>query len=445
MTTVSEQRLGGTEQIKPKKSLKHRPTMQQVDAIILGGGRGTRLLPLTLTRSKPGICFGGYYRLIDVAISNAINSLCHKVSVITQFFSTSLHHHIYRTYQQNFFSHGRIQLLPAEERPSHQGWFSGTADAVRQNMGYLTESHADYFLILSGDQLYTLNFQKMLEAAYTTNADLTVAATPVDAESATRMGILQINEDKKIVNFVEKPEHPSQFPGFTIPQQFCKKSTRSSPHYLASMGIYLFKREALIDLLAQDHREDFGKHLIPTKVAEGKASAYLYDGYWEDIGTIPSFHKANIALTQGSPFFNYYDEKWPILCRHNNLPGPKVSKTSLNNVIMCEGSIINAKEVSNSILGPRTIIKNNAVICDTYIMGNDFYVPPKHSKLSKELSIGENTVISGAIIDKHASIGKNVQLTNKQNFLNFDSDNVYIRDGIIVVPRGAIVPNGYIL
>lgn len=429
---------------KSAKTAQHHPapTMQQVGAIILGGGQGTRLHPLTLTRSKPAICFGGYYRIIDVALSNAINSGCQKISVITQFFSTSLHQHIYRTYQAEAFTNGALQLLPVEERPSHRGWFAGTADAVRQNLKYILESPADYFLILSGDQLYHIDFKKMLDFAYAANADLTIASIPVEKELTHRLGILQIDNDCRITGFLEKPESIEGLNSFELPINQ-RKGKATSGSYLASMGIYLFKRQALIDLLMSDSREDFGKHLIPTKVAAKEAFAFLYDGYWEDIGTIESFHKANIALTDSSPAFDCYNEQWPLHCRHHNLAGSKISKTVLDHVVVCEGSLIDANEISYSILGPRSIVKEGCVIRETYLMGNDFYHPAKHSHYSTNLSIGQNTVINKAIIDKHVSIGKNVELVNKQNLFHYDSPELYVRDGIIVVPEGTIIPDGF--
>lgn len=446
MTTVAKQ---------PKKTPSTRklivagkssaPTMKQVGAVILGGGQGTRLHPLTLTTSKPSISFGGYYRIIDVAISNAINSGCQKISIITQFFSTTLHQHIYRTYRDDSFANGYMQLLTAEERPAQKGWFSGTADAVRQNLGYLAETSADYFLILSGDQLYNFDFQEMLDFAYASDADLTIASTPVDQEKAKRMGILKINKNQEITGFLEKPAQPDTHADFTIPDQIQKNLETDANPFLASMGIYLFKRQALIDLLLQDDREDFGKHLIPKMVNQGKASAFLYSGYWEDIGTIDSYHKANIDLTQQNSSFSYYNDAWPLFCRHHNLPAPKIGQTSLNNVIICEGSIIEADEISHSILGPRSKVKKGCIIRETYVMGNNFFSPPKHSNLSNDLFIGENTIIFKALIDKHVSIGKNVQLINKRQLKNYDSPNAFIRDGIIVIPRGATIPDGFIL
>lgn len=446
MNTAGEQKMQAGPRTKQKRLAQGKaPTMQQVGAIILGGGQGTRLFPLTQMRSKPAVCFGGYYRIVDIAISNAINSGCHKIYVITQFLSTTLHEHIYRTYRNDAFANGYMQLLPAEERPTQRDWFSGTADAVRQNLDYLSESPADYFLILSGDQLYNINFKEMLDLAYSTDADLTIASTPVSEESSKRMGILKINEDGLITNFVEKPKTAEALQGFKMPSKLAKKQHGDSLPYLASMGIYLFKRKALMDLLIADRRDDFGQHLIPSMVEKGAASAFLYKGYWEDIGTIESFHSANMALTDLNPTFNCYNEEWPLFRRHHNLPGPKITHATLNKAIMCEGCIIEADEVSRSILGPRCIIKEGCIIRDTYIMGNNFYAPPKHSSLPQNLSIGENTIIFKAIVDKHVSIGKNVQLINKQKLTYFDSPHASIRDGIIVIPRGAVIPDGFIL
>jgi glucose-1-phosphate adenylyltransferase len=441
MLTTAENKMHAAAKELPGERAPSR--MQQVDAIILGGGQGTRLYPLTLTRSKPSVSFGGYYRIIDVAISNAINSGCRKVSIITQFFSTDLHKHIYRTYRDSFFANGYLELLTAEERPARRGWFSGTADAVRQNLNYLIESSADYFLILAGDQLYNIDFQEMLNFATAADADLTIACTPMDENSAKRMGIMCIDEDFKITNFVEKSQDPEVLQSFKMPDKIIKKLTSTPKPFLASMGIYLFKRQALVDLLNNDEREDFGKHLIPKQVSQGKTVAFLHEGYWEDIGTIDSFHKANIALTEPCPVFDCHDETWPLYCRQQNLPGPKVMNTTMNRAIMCQGCIVEADEITRSILGPRTVVGKGCIIRDTYVMGNDFYTPPKYSKLPKTLSIGENTLIFNAIIDKHVSIGNNVHLVNKQNLVTYDSPSVYIRDGVIIVPKGAAIPDGF--
>jgi glucose-1-phosphate adenylyltransferase len=419
--------------------------MNRVAAIILGGGKGTRLFPLTQCRCKPAISFGGRYRLIDVPISNSINSGCHKIFVITQFLSSSLHQHIFQTYRQDIFSNGFLEMLPAEQRHEHDRWFEGTADAVRQNRDYFIDTPVDYFLILSGDQLYKMDFRRMVQFAKQTDADMVVGALPISKQDAKRMGVLKIDKDHFITNFHEKPQEEE------ILEKMASFYDRDTPYsvsrpYLGSMGIYLFKREALLSLLEMDTREDFGKHLIPTKVRMGNAVAFLHEGYWEDIGTIASFYEANLALTQESPIFNTYEEAWPVFSCRYNLPGPKIHDTHVVNSIICEGGIIEAKEISNSILGPRTVVKKGCEIRGCYFIGNDFYRPPlRTDRLPEELHIGENCVIHKAILDKHVCLGNNVRLINKNNLENYSSDDVYIRDGIIVVPRGSVLPNNFVL
>lgn len=410
--------------------------MSRVATIILSGGEGTRLFPLTTTRCKPAISFGGKYRLIDIPLSNSINSNCLKIFIISQFLSTSLHQHINKTYQPGNYNTGFIELLSVEQKPQNKNWFLGTADAVRQNMEYFLDIPVDYFLILSGDQVYNMDFQEMVRFAKITNADLVIAAKHVRENDAKRMGILKIDESNQITDFTEKPEA----------NEVLEKFVTSFDSYLGSMGIYLFKREALFKLLESDLREDFGKHLIPTQMKSGKTFAYLYDGYWEDIGTVQSYYHANMALTEITPKFNLYDEKNPIFITHQNLPGPKISNTKIDQSIISEGCIIEAESVSCSILGVRTVIKQGSVIKDSYIVGNDYYKAPIDSeKNNKPFTIGSNTTIIKAIIDKHVHIGNDVQLINKKNLINFSSDDIYIRDGIIIVTRGASIPNGFIL
>lgn len=423
--------------------------MNRVAALILGGGQGTRLFPLTLTRCKPAITFGGRHRLIDIPLSNSINSGCLKNFVITQFLSSSLHQHIFKTYHMGTFTTGFIELLPAEEKPKKSGWFQGPADAVRQNIEYFIETPVDYFLILSGDQLYNMNFQHLVRTAQMTNADVVICALPVNANDAKRMGILKINGDRIITDFCEKPQDKETLDTLHISSDVQKKTgieLESSTPYLGSMGIYLFKRDALLKILEQDSREDFGKHLIPSLIKQGKTTLFLHQGYWEDIGTIESFYKANMALTQLHPQFNLYDENNPIISSHTNLPGPKFYNTHLNQSIVCEGSIIEADEITNSILGPRSVVKKGSIIRDSYVMGNDFYTPPiQTGRLPDVLEIGEHCIIRNAIIDKHARLGKGVQLVNKNKLTSYNSDDIYIRDGIIIVTRGASIPDGFIL
>lgn len=419
--------------------------MKQVATIILAGGNGTRLEPLTLTRCKPAVCFGGKYRLIDIPVSNAIHSGCSKMFIISQYLSASLHHHVFNTYHPGAFASMRIELLSAEQKHGSKKWYEGTACAVRQNLQYLIETNAEYFLILSGDQLYTMNYQHMIHFAKETNADLVVATLPVHEDDARRMGIMKINEENFITEFHEKPQQQDLLNSLRLPKSKIEKISKSAAdnrQFLGSMGIYVFKRKALIDLLQSDPREDFGKHLIPIKVAEGKAAAYMHNSYWEDIGTIESFYKANIALTHPTPEFECGLEHHPIFFRPNYLATPKVTNSLINNAIICEGSIVEAAEVMNSIIGLRTIVRKGSVIRNSYIMGNDFYT--SHDGANNPL-IGENCIIDRAIIDRNVHIGRNVRLINKAKLSHYNGDKVFIRDGIIIVTPGASLPDGFIL
>lgn len=424
--------------------------MKNVASIILGGGEGTRLYPLTLTRCKPAINFGGKYRLIDVPISNSIHADCSKIFVLTQFLSSSLHHHIFQTYMQGGRTSGLIEILTAEQKPTQKSWYQGTADAVRQNIDYLLEHPVEYFLILSGDQLYNINFREMVYFAKSSDADVVVATLPVDAQDATRLGILKVNESNFITDFYEKPQDPTLLQKLRSPHEVIERvgiTSASKRNYLGSMGIYLFKRKALVDLLMKDSREDFGKHLIPSLVETGRAAAFLYEGYWEDIGTIETFYQANMALNIPRPAFSFYNEARPIFTSRYDLPPAKFFDTQIKQTILCEGAIIEADELTNSLLGPRAVIHKGSIIRDSYIMGNDYYESAvrDHHRLPPVPCIGENCIISRAIVDKNVAIGKGVQLINKQKLTHYNSDNVLIRDGIIIVPRGATIPNGFIL
>lgn len=412
--------------------------MSRIAAIILGGGEGTRLFPLTATRCKPAIPFGGKYRLIDIPISNSINSKCLKIFIITQFLSTSLHQHINKTYHPGNYNSGFIELLSAQQKPNNKNWFSGTADAVRQNIEYFMDIPLDYFLILSGDQIYHMDYQKIVAFAKNNDADLVISTLPItEKEVAKRMGLLKTNEDFLVVDFFEKPDNE------TILEDFKIKEDKT---YLASMGIYLFKRETLFKLLEKDSGEDFGKHLIPTEIKNGKTFAFIYDGYWEDIGTVSSYYHANMALTDDFPKFNLYDEEQPLFTTHQNLPAAKFFGTKVTQSIISEGSIIEASEVYKSILGNRSVIKDGAVIKNCYISGNDYYHSPVRSTtISKPFEIGKRSIISKAIIDKHVHIGDDVQLINKNKLITYNSDDIYIRDGIIIVTSGASIPNGFTL
>jgi len=439
MPLLTEQPLRQNAQTTLESFFCNKLQEDRVASIILGGGEGLRLFPLTLARCKPAIPIGGCYRLIDFSISNSLNSGYQKIFVLTQFLSSSLHQHIFKTYQFDSFSGGYIELLPAEQKPQKKTWFQGTADAVRQSLDFFTETPVDYFLILSGDQLYQMDFRRLLYFAKQTDADLVVASLPIPAKDTSRMGVLKVNSDLCVTDFIEKPQTEAELSPFYFPNA-------SGKNYLASMGIYLFKRKALFDLLMADPREDFGKHLIPSQVKLGGVYAYPHDSYWEDVGTIGSFYEANIGLTEKNPKFNCYDEQSPIYCSQSHLPGAKINHALVNQSIICEGSLVEGCEVDRSILGPRAIVKSGTIIRESYIMGNEFYTPPVQVKnRPASVGIGKDCLIQRAIIDKYVKIGDGVQLINKNQLTTYDGEQVYIRDGIIVVPRGASLPDGFSL
>jgi glucose-1-phosphate adenylyltransferase len=408
----------------------------RVAAVVLAGGKGTRLFPLTLNHSKPAVVFGGRYRLIDIPISNALNSEIRQIFVIGQYLTQELMHHLSQTYHFDQFFPGMIDFLTP--KGSGKVLFEGTADAIRKNLQQMLEISADYYLILSGDQLYNIDFKKMLNFTIENDADLTIATLPVNVKEAPRMGIMHIGEKQNIVQFQEKPSLQEL-------THFELKSEDGSSYYLGSMGIYIFKRQALIDLLQEDKREDFSKHLIPTAIKKGKTYAFLYDGYWEDIGTIESFYKANLSLTTSSIALKTYDERSPIFTPLNHLPGTKINKTDIKDSIICDGSIIDAEKIEHSLVGLRSYIKKGTVIEDSVLLGNNYYISPFSHKdyLPERFEIGSHCHIQKAIIDEHVFIGNNVTLVNKNNLLQYDGDNIYVRDGIIIVPSGTYIPNGF--
>lgn len=423
----------------------------EVATIILAGGEGSRLQPLTLHHSKPAVSYGGRYRLIDIPISNSINSDFRQIFVIAQYLSGELEHHIHQTYHFDHFNPGSVDVLtPQENEQGERLFFQGTADAVRKNLNTLLKSSADYFLILSGDQLYNINFQKMVLFAQEKGAELTIASIPVHEKDAKRMGLLKIDQEAQVIDFVEKPKEEE------ILHRFClKKEVSDDPllscnekkHYLASMGIYVFTRQALIELLQQDLRHDFGYHLIHTAVQRKKTYSFLYEGYWEDIGTVSSYYEANLSLTEKHNKLDTYDEKNPIFTRPTFLPGPKILSTLIQDSIICEGSIIEAKEISHSIIGLRSHIKKGTILRDSVMMGNHFYMPPTHQNLPipQDFWIGENCHIEKAIIDEHVQIGNDVKLLNLESKQHYDGPGVFIRDGIIIVTAGAVIPDGFCL
>lgn len=416
----------------------------QIASIILAGGKGTRLFPLTLNHCKPAVAYGGKYRLIDIPISNSINSGIRRILVLAQYLTTELEEHLQKSYQFDSFSFGKMQFVSPEEKSNGDRiWFEGTADAVRKSLPYLEEMPVDYFLILSGDQLYNIDFSKMLEFAKESDADLTVATLEVEEKEVSRLGILEVNESRKIIDFIEKPQEKEVLEKFRLP----KKLAEDNKEFLGSMGIYIFKKKALTSLLLEDHREDFGKHLIPTQIKKGKTFAFIYDGYWEDIGTIRSFYEANLCLTDPHFTLDLYNDTKPIYTTPCFLPGPRINETIINNSIICDGAFIEGKEISHSIIGIRSHIGENTIIKDSILLGNHFYRNPLHGKTSiiDHANIGKNCLIQNTIIDEDVRIGDDVKLINEKNLEYYDGDGVFIRDGIIIVAAKTIIKNGFTL
>ncbi len=418
----------------------------QVACIILAGGKGTRLSPLTLERCKPAVNFGGRYRLIDVPISNSLNSRMNHIFVISQYFSSSLNEHIKNTFPLDHFQGGSLNLLCPEERPDGKIWYEGTADAVRKNLEAFEKLPIEYFLILSGDQLYNMDLELMVQQAFEADADLTIASLPVGQNEASRYGLLNVNSKGSITDFVEKPSDTNTLKNFEVPETFLEQydlRTSNPPSYLASMGIYVFKKRTLIDLLKTNPGNDFGKDLIPYQLKRGKSLAFIYQGYWEDIGTIKSYYEANLSLTTNDLGLDLYNEVLPIYAHNHYLPGARLTDTQIINTIICDGTIIDAKEIRNSIIGVRSIIKRNTTISDSLLLGNTSYNSTLDPTI--EYTIGENCQIHKAIIDQNVIIGDNVKLVNRDNLETYDSKEITIRNGIIVIKKGSKIPNGFVL
>lgn len=420
---------------------------KSVVAVILGGGAGSRLYPLTSSRSKPAVPIAGKYRLVDIPISNCINSNINRMFVLTQYNSASLNKHIKNTYQFSAFSSGFVDILAAEQTPDSLGWFQGTADAVRQSLKHIGNNDFDYLLILSGDQLYQMDFGDMLEAHISKGADISIATIPVAEREASEFGILKSDAENYITSFIEKPAK-DLLPAWT--SDTGNEMQVLGRHYLASMGIYIFDRKLLFDQLLVDKKDatDFGKEIIPSSIDKYKVLSYQYDGYWTDIGNIYSFYEANLALTMEIPPFNLFDNTKAIYSRARMLPPMKVAGTLIESSILAEGCIIRGSKISNSVIGIRTRIGKDTEIDSTYIMGSDYYetIPEMAYSLEKgipKLGIGERCIIKNAIIDKDCRIGNDVKIAGGAHLPDSDNALFTVKDGIVVIKKGVIVPDGF--
>ncbi|MFN4261593.1 MAG: glucose-1-phosphate adenylyltransferase [Gemmataceae bacterium] len=428
--------------------------MENVLSLILGGGRGTRLYPLTKLRSKPAVPVASKYRLIDIPISNCINSGLRRIYVLTQFLSVSLHRHIANTYKFDPFSRGFVEVLAAQQTNETAGWYQGTADAVRQQIRYVQEDGCDAVLILSGDQLYRMDFSKLIQTHKATNADLTIAVLPVHREQVSAFGIMRLDDAGRVVGFVEKPKEEAQLEPLVTPTEWIE--TRGIPargrQFMASMGIYLFNRDVLFDLLnTPPLATDFGKEVFPRSLSKYRVQAHLFDGYWEDLGTIQSYHEASLALASDNPPFDFHSPEGVIYTRMRFLPASRISAAHLEQCLVSDGCMVEAgSRIERSTIGVRSRIGRDVTIRDTVIIGADRFETDEERAENRrkgipDLTIGDGSVIERAIVDKDCRIGKNVRIVNEQQVPEAETELYVIREGIVVIPKGTIIPDGTVI
>ena len=429
---------------------------RQVLSLILGGGRGSRLYPLTKLRAKPAVPVAGKYRLIDIPISNCINSGLTRIYVLTQFLSVSLHRHINNTYKFDMFGSSFVEVLAAMQTYEASDWYQGTADAVRQNSLYIKNEGCKEVLILSGDQLYRMDYQALIKTHRETKADVTIAAIPVREDQTAGFGLMRMDDSGRVSSFIEKPKTEAERKPYFTPAEWINE--RGIPaqgrHYLANMGIYLFNTDVLFDLLNEPPlATDFGKEVFPRSVGKRKIHAHLFDGYWEDLGTIKSYHEASLALADPNPPFDFYQPDGLIYTRMRNLPASQMDGATLNHCVVADGCRIGSGTVlEHCLIGVRSRIGNNCRLTDTVMIGSDRYEPEGEQKRNRNdgiplLNVGDNTVITNAILDKDCRVGSNVKILNEAKHVEFDDpeDRFNIRDGIVCVPRGAVIPNGTVV
>ena len=421
-------------------------------AIIMGGGAGTRLYPLTKDRAKPAVPLAGKYRLVDIPISNCLNSGMRQIYVLTQFNTTSLHRHINAAYKFDHFSTSRsfVEILAAQQTTENTNWYQGTADAVRQNLRYFLEHPAEYYVVLSGDQLYHMDYRQLLKQHVDSGAEITLGTVPVNRAAATEFGIMHSDSERRIIRFQEKPKEPALLDELKIPGPLLHDLGRRMDEelYQASMGIYVFNRQVLIDVLANDKEADFGKHIIPSAIGTYRVHAYIFQGYWEDIGTIRAFFDANLALTDIIPPYSFFDREAPIYSHARFLPASKINGVSIRKAIISDGCILTDARLERCVIGIRSVINSGAELRDVVLMGADYYEGDPRTKSlelpldAPAIGIGRNCVIKQAIIDKNARIGDGVVITPEGKPDNYDSENFYIRDGVVVIPKNAVLPSG---
>jgi glucose-1-phosphate adenylyltransferase len=419
----------------------------KVLCVIMGGGQGTRLFPLTKDRAKPAVPLAGKYRLVDIPISNCINSGFRRIYILTQFNSTSLHGHISRAYKFDYFSSGFVEILAAQQTLTNTSWYEGTADAVRKNLVHFLSHDFDQIIILSGDQLYRMNFQSVVTQHMVTGAEITVATLPVGRNEAKSLGIMQIDDTNRITRFMEKPKEDAALDSLRLPAQMqANLGIPDGENYLASMGIYVFNRRVICELL-DNPLSDFGKHIIPHAIQSRRVFSYVYQGYWEDIGTIRSFFEANLDLVSELPRFNFFDMSAPIYTHPRYLPGSKINGAQIDHAVISDGCIINRAAISRSIIGLRTIVGSGTEMNRVIVLGSDYYESMESVKHNEQggrprIGIGEHCKIENAIIDKNARIGNNVTISPAGKPENHDDKLYYIRDGIVIIPKDAVIPHG---
>ncbi len=435
----------------PPQGARQSVNASNVLSVIMGGGQGKRLFPLTQERAKPAVPLAGKYRLVDIPISNCINSGLRRIYVLTQFNSASLHRHISQSYKFDHFTGGFVEILAAEQTFSDTSWYQGTADAVRKNLIHLLNNEFEYLLILSGDQLYRMDFRPIIEQHIETNADLTIATMPVPRSEVPALGIMQIDSERRIHQFVEKTKDPAVQDTLKLDRASYPKLgiTDERELFLASMGIYVFNREVVVELL-NNTLTDFGKHIIPNAMKTHRVFSYVYQGYWEDIGTIRAFFEANLDVTSELPRFNFFDMSAPVFSRPRFLPGSKINGAHIDHAVVSDGCIINHARIAHTIVGVRSLVDQGSELKRVIILGCDYYETQSSVEACikagrPRIGVGQNTRIENAIIDKNARIGDNVVISPAGKPENFDHPLYFIRDGIVIIPKNGVIPHGTVI